>query len=114
MTDTREMSLGGRTFAVPRLPLETTMIVYPECRRLTIAGLVDRAQRAGGVLDVDEAQMKEVVEIAFLCAKAAEPELTREAFLALPISPPELLDAFFVARYQTGAWLPPEAAPGEE
>lgn len=114
MTETRDMKLGGRTFAVPALPLETTMVVYPLCRKLATGGLVDRAQRSGGVLDVSKEEMSEVVEVAFLCAQAADPALSREAFLALPVTPPELLDAFFVARYQTGAWLAPEDAPSGE
>lgn len=114
MTEPRDMKLGGRTFAVPALPLKTTMVVYPLCRKLTIGGLIDRAQRSGGVLDVSAEEMADVVEVAFLCAQAADPALSREAFEALPITPPELLDAFFVARYQTGAWLAPEAAPSGE
>lgn len=111
MTDTRDMTLGGRTFAVPRLPLKATMRVYPLCRKLTVNGLVDRCAAAGGVLDCSEEEMAEVAEIAFLCAASAEDGLTQEVFDALPISPPELLDAFFTARYQTGAWVAPEAKP---
>lgn len=114
MTEPRDLKMGGRTFVVPALPLKTTMIVYPMCRKLTNDGLVDRAQLQGGILDVSAEQMEEVVQIAFLCAQAADPGLTREAFEVLPVSPPELLDAFFVARYQTGAWLAPEAAPTGE
>lgn len=111
MTDTRDMILAGRTYVVPRLSLKATMKVYPLCRKLTVNGLVDRCAAAGGVLDCSEEEMAEVAEIAFLCASAAEEGLTQEMFEALAISPPELLDAFFTARYQTGAWVAPEAKP---
>src|SRR4051812_25632767 len=108
MADPRTLTLAGRTFTVPPLPLKATMVVYPICRRLTIAGLVERAMANGGALEVDEAEMADIVELAFRCAQAAEPALTRDDFETLPITPPELLDAFLVARYQTGAWVPPQ------
>lgn len=109
----RPVTLGGRTFVVPPLPLRSTMVAYPICRKLTLANLLERCMAAGNVLDVDEGEMADVVELAFCCAQAAEPELSREEFEALPVSPPELLDAFLVARYQTGAWVPPTAQEGD-
>ena len=119
MIETREMKLADRTFNVPMLPFKVTRRVYPLCRRLTTQGLVDRAIASNGVLDVDEQGMDDVAEVVFLCAQAADWEFTREQFELLPISPPELLDAFMVARYQTGAWREVAqdvdgAAPGEE
>ena len=111
MTDTREMKLGGRTFAVPALPLKVTMKVYPLCRKLTLAGLVTRSVAAGAFAVTDEQEMADVAEVAFLCCQAADWSLTRADFEALPIEPLELIDAFLIARYQTGGWLPPEANP---
>lgn len=114
MTDTRDMILGGQTFAVPRLPLRATRKVYPLCRKLSVQGLLDRCAQSGGVLECSEEELADVAEIAFLCASAADETLTREAFETLAISPPELLDAFLVARYQTGAWVDPAAQPEGE
>jgi hypothetical protein len=48
MADPRTLTLAGRTFTVPPLPLKATMVVYPICRRLTIAGLV-REHRYDGL-----------------------------------------------------------------
>lgn len=118
MTEPRALDMGGRTFTVPALPLRVTMAVYPIIRSLSgdEDGLIVRAKKNGS-LEVDAEEMAQVVEVAFLCARAADPSLTREDFEALPITPPELLDAFLVARYQTGAWIAPtpggEDTPGE-
>lgn len=116
MTETRDLKMGGRTFAVPALPLRLTMAVYPIIRGLSgEEGLVARAQRNNGSLEVDAEEMAQVVEVAFICAQAADPELTRDTFEALPITPPELLDAFLIARYQTGAWIaPPPVQEGDD
>ena len=116
----RDIVLGGTVFSVPRLPLRVTREVYPICRKLAVGGLVERAIEGRGVLDATRDEMDDLIEIAFLSAKAADPTLTREAFEAMPVSPPELLDAYFQIRYQTGGWVPPELvaeandAPGED
>ena len=127
MNETRDITLGGRVFAVPPLPLRINKAAYPLCRKLTDAGLIDRAITAGGVLVCSTDEMAELAEIAFLAAIAAEGVLardgrmqaaniiTRAAFDDLPVLPQELLDAFFIARYQTGAWVPIDpAGPKDE
>lgn len=112
MTETRTIILGARDFTVPALPLRFNMKAYPLCRKLTNAGLIDRAMEAKGVLDVTEAEMADLVELAFLGVSASESAISRADFEALPVTPPELLDAFFLLRYQTGGWTP-VAASGE-
>lgn len=114
MSDPRDITLGGRTFAVPALPLRANIKAYPLCVKLTNASLVDRALASRGVLDISEDELTDLAALAYLGAAAAEPGLSRDEFDALAITPLELLDAFFGLRYQTGAWVErPPAGEGE-
>ena len=109
MSDTRTITLGGMAFTVPALPFRINRRAYPLCRKLTAAGLIERALAASGSLDCTAEEMDDLGELAFLAASAADKTLTRDAFDDLPVAPPELLDAFIAIRYQTGAWVAQEA-----
>lgn len=113
MTETLEMTLGGRTFAVPRLPLGVNRVVYPLCRELCLqGGLLDRLIKSPGglTLAITSDDIDALIGIVFPCAELADPELTRQEFNGMPITPMELFDAFFsVIRYQTGMWAPVKA-----
>lgn len=114
MAETRPISLGGRAFDVPPLPLGVTMLVYPICQRLTNAGLPERLN-SGEPLQLSAEEIADLTETAFQVAHAADDTLDTKAFLALPVTPPELFEAFFVARFQCGGWRVAEGgdAPGE-
>jgi hypothetical protein len=106
MTDTRRIKLGGQAFDVPALPLRLNMKAYPLCRKLGAAGLIERIAASGGQLDCTADEMVDLVELTFLGVTAADPTVKRETFDELTVTPPELLDAFLVLRYQTGGWVP--------
>ncbi len=114
MTDTRDIVLGGRTFEVPRLPLGVNIKAYPLLRKVNNNGLFERWHAPDG--GPTEEDMADIALVGFLCAKAADPALTREEFDALPIAPHELFDTLIVARFQSGAWVEatPSAADGED
>lgn len=112
MTEPRTITLAGQQIDVPALPLRLNMIAYPLCRGLTNGGLLQRIAEAAGAVDCTAEEMADLAELAFIGAKAADPALEREAFDEWPITPPELLDAFFGIRYQTGGWV--AATLGEE
>jgi hypothetical protein len=112
MTDTRPVTLGGRTFGVPPLPLRLNMKAYPLCRTLSAGSLLDRIAAAGGGLDCTEEEMADLAELAFLAASAGDADLERATFDELPVLPSELINAFFLMRYQSGGWVP-MAAPEE-
>lgn len=114
MTETRPMTLGGRTFDVPALPLRLNMKAYPLCRKLGAAGLIERIAASGGSLDCSEDEMADLVDLAFLGVSAADPSIDRAAFEELPVAPPQLLDAFFVLRYQSGGWVPATPTEGDD
>jgi len=106
-----DITLAGRVFSVPPLPLRWNREVYPLCARLTAAGLLDRLG-PGGTLALTADDIDALAEIAFWGASAADSTLTRDEFEALPIAPTELVDAFILIRVQTGGWLmvPSQAA----
>jgi len=109
----RTITLAGVAYAVPELPLGINMQVYPICARLTTGGLIDRCIEGGGNLVCTPEEMADLAEIAFQAARAAGAQETREEFDRLPITPPELLNAFFEIRIQTGAWTVAEPAGGD-
>lgn len=112
----RPISLGGRIFDVPPLPLGVTIFVYPICRRLS--GAIERLFSAAGgdELQLTAEEMGDLTELAFQGARVADPDLDAQAFLALPVTPPELFAAFFAMRVQCGGWrsLNEEDAPAGE
>lgn len=115
----RDIVLGDRTFSVPPLPIRINRVVYPICRKLVMDDLLKRCIDAGGELVATSEELDQLIQIAFLAASAADSTVTQEQFDQLAITPPQLLDAFFLLRYQTGAWVEvPSAsaplAPGED
>jgi hypothetical protein len=110
MGEARTITLGGREFDVPPLPLGISMLVYPMCQRLTRAGLAQRLLNPAE-LEVTDDEVAALAEIAFQAAHAADPTLEVKDFLALPVTPPELYAAFFIMRIQCGGW---RAADGTE
>lgn len=111
--DEREIRLGGRVFNVPRLPLGVSMLVYPVCQRLTNGGLAERLLRRDTALEITDAEAADLIDVAFQLAHAVDDGLDPKAFLAMTVTPPELFDAFFVARTQCGGWRAQAVGAGD-
>lgn len=107
---TRTMKLGDHTFDVPPLPLRIGKFAYPIAFRLTREGFVDRLLASTDAVDVTGQDFNDLVELALLGVQAAGSEMTREQIEdhAIPIT--DLVDAFFLMRFQTGVWQPVEPA----
>ncbi|MCW1984991.1 UNVERIFIED_ORG: hypothetical protein M2348_000702 [Sphingomonas sp. R1F5B] len=113
MSNTRTIILADREFAVPPLPIRINRLVYPIVRELSAVPtdeaadcFLRRLANSQGSIDaVTDAEWSQLIELAFLAATAADQAMTREQFDTLPITPPELLAAFFPVRLQTGAWV---------
>jgi len=106
MGETRTITLGDREFAVPMFPLRVNRKAYPLCRKLTNGAIVEQAVAAGGALACTDEQMEDLASLCFMAANAADPLLSEEQFDELLITPPQMLDAFFTIRFQTGGWTP--------
>lgn len=111
MGNTRTITLVGSPIEVPMLPIRYNKIAYPLCQKLMKAKVLERVLRGKGQVELTTEEMDDLIEIAFAAVQAANPRVTREEFDNWPISPPELVDAFFLIRYQTGAWI--EVLPQE-
>lgn len=110
MSETMPLALGERSFDVPRLPLGVTLTVYPICRRLSRAGV---AERIIADEDITDEERGDLVEIACHLAHAMDETIDAKAFLALPVTPPQLNAAFFIARIQCGGWTRLEDGDGQ-
>ncbi|HWG07236.1 MAG TPA: hypothetical protein VG271_19710 [Beijerinckiaceae bacterium] len=101
LTDAVVVTLAGRSFHVPVLPLRQT---------IKIAALAPKLGRyAEG--DVTEEQMLDIATIVHVALTRAYPTLTFEAFLDLPITFEDLWRAAPIILRQTRALA--EAQPGE-
>jgi hypothetical protein len=107
MTETRDLVLGGRTFAVPRFPLGMTLKFYPLLRKLANNGFLTRWLDPNDI--PSDQDMTDLSTVLFAAAQLGDPTLTPDAFDALPASPSELFDALLIARYQSGGWVPAAA-----
>jgi hypothetical protein len=121
--------LADRTFELRRFTLRENARAYPLACQLVAGGVIDRwleameralaavasagrgepASTASSAWMVSEEEMGQMADLVFMACRAADAELTREAFDELAISPRELIGAFFEARYCTGVWIRPEA-----
>jgi len=110
MSDIRTITLAGRTFDVPPLPLRVNMAAYPICQRLSNGSLIQKfteavvSDAAFSSVAISAEEMEDLATLAFLGASTADRDLTRDAFDDLPINPGELIEAFYSMRYQTGVW----------
>jgi len=106
------IQLGDRTFAVPRLPFKYGREIYPICQKLSNDGFPERimGKFEGDTfvppppLQVTDEEMMQLGRIAFMACQAADPELNSSAFEEMPITPPQLFDAFFAIRKACGGW----------
>lgn len=98
------IEIGDSTYNVPRLPFKVSRTVYPLCQRLSNAELPMRLVLPKEPLSLTDEEMDDLGKIAFLACKAADPGLTQEAFDNMPITPPQLFDAFFAIRKACGGW----------
>ena len=114
MSEIRTITLGGKAFAVPPLPLRANRVVYPLCRKLTAAGVIERCIEAEGSLDCTTDEIDDLAEIIYQSITTGLIPPSRDEFNALPIEPGELLDAFFAIRYQTGGWISAPAQPDKD
>lgn len=102
--ETWDIELGDNVYTVPRLPFKFSMKVYPICQRLSNAGMAERIVMPKEPLALTDSEVDDLGALAFLLCSAAETNMTKEAFDEIPITPPQLFDAFFAARKACGGW----------
>ena len=102
--DTRKVMLGGEVFLVPILAAKQNKIIDPLILRLLPIFAKWNDDREGALAQLGGEQYDDLLEIAFVAITRAQPEITREKFLDLPITLPELIAAFSLIAGQTGVF----------
>ena len=97
----RSLRLGDLDLMIPPLPLRLNVKAYPIVVQLMQAGFVDRLVGSGDSVIVTGEDFEALVQLAGLATEAAglSIDITDQA---VPL--PDLIEAFFVMRLQTGAW----------
>lgn len=118
--DAPVVTLAGREWFVPVLAMRQARVVVPGLMRLMplLGELQSGEPRA--MAKLGEAEFDDIVTVVHAALTRAYPDLSREDFLDLSISTPELIGALGVVTKQTGFFRPAPAgetqageAPGE-
>jgi hypothetical protein len=103
------VTLAGREWFVPVLAMRQARIVVPALMRLmpVLQNLQNGATM--GVAQLSQADYDAILDVVHAALTRAYPRLTRDEFLDLPASTPELIAALAVVTRQTGFFKPAEA-----
>lgn len=103
------VTLAGREWFVPVLAMRQARIVVPALMRLmpVLQNLQNGATM--GVAQLSQADYDAILDVVHAALTRAYPRLTRDEFLDLPASTPELIAALAVVTRQTGFFKPVEA-----
>ena len=91
--ETFEVSLAGRRWALPHLQFRAIKKIQPALFRL-YAELGGAAMTTASVAQLSETQLDRLAEAIWLALAQVDPDLSREAFLDMPFSVGELMQAF--------------------
>ena len=112
------VSLGGRRWALPHLPFRAIKKIQPALFQV-YAELGGAAISTASVAQLSEAQLDRLAEATYQAIASVDPDLSREAFLDLPFSVSELMQAFPSIAKAAGLRAArsidshPQEAPGE-
>jgi hypothetical protein len=91
--ETFAITLAGRRWALPHLPFRAIKKIQPVLFQ-TYSELGGAAISTARIAEVSEAQLDRLAEATYLAIAHVDPDLTRDAFLDLPFSVGELMQAF--------------------
>ncbi|MEI7669244.1 MAG: hypothetical protein WCJ33_04095 [Pseudomonadota bacterium] len=95
-----KITLGNKEWFVPVLVAKQNKIIDPIIIKLlpTFANL----KNGNNFLQISEQEYNDLLEISYIAIIREHKEMTREKFLEMPITLPELINAFSVIAQQTG------------
>jgi len=102
------VTLAGREWFVPVLAMRQARIVVPALMRLMPVLQNLQNGTAEGVAQLAEVDYDAILDVVHAALTRAYPRLTRDEFLDLPASTPELIAALAVVTRQTGFFKPAE------
>ncbi len=116
INDALTIQLGGKEWLIPMLAAKQNKIIDPLILSLLPIFSEWQNDKAVALSKLGAEQYEDLQEIAFVAIGRAEPNLKHEQFLDLPITLPELINAFSIIAQQTGVFqkvTTEEKNPGE-
>ena len=102
------VTLAGREWFVPVLAMRQARVVVPALMRL-MPVLQNLQSGMESAAQLSQADYDAILDVVHAALTRAYPRLTRDEFLDLPASTPELIAALAVVTRQTGFFKPAEA-----
>jgi hypothetical protein len=100
------VTLAGREWFVPALAMRQARIVVPALMRLMPVLQNLQSGATEGAAQLSENDYDAILDVVHAALTRAYPRLTRDEFLDLPASTPELIAALAVVTRQTGFFTP--------
>lgn len=111
-----QVMLAGKTWRIPMLAARQNRIIDPLILGLLPVFAQWQDDKSGALAKLGHQQYEALLEIAYVALTRDTPELTREQFMDMPVTLPELIEAFSVIAQQTGVFQKigqGEMTPGE-
>ena len=109
--DAPKIELGGKSWSVPILAARQNRIIDPLILSLLPIFTEWQVDRASALTKLTGSLYESLQEICYQAIRRAQPDVTRDQFLDLPVTLPELIAAFPVIAKQTGVFV--RSTPGE-
>ena len=103
------VTLAGREWFVPVLAMRQARVVVPALMRLMPVLQNLQSGATEGAAQLSEKDYDAILDVVHAALTRAYPRLTRDEFLDIPASTPELIAALAVVTRQTGFFKPAEA-----
>jgi hypothetical protein len=107
------IALAGREWFVPTLAMRQARVVVPGLMRLMPVLQALQGGEISSMAQLSQESFDAIVDVVHAALTRAYPLLSREEFLDMPASTPELVAALTVVTRQTGFFKPGDTA-GEE
>ncbi len=104
------VTLAGREWFVPVLAMRQARVVVPALMRLMPVLRDMQSGEPAAMARLSSEDYDAIIAVVHSALTRAYPDLSREAFLDLPASTPELVAALGVVTRQTGFFKPADAA----
>lgn len=111
-----QVRLAGKAWRIPMLAARQNRIIDPLILGLLPVFAQWQDDKSGALAKLGNQQYEALLEIAYVALTRDTPELTREQFMDMPVTLPELIEAFSVIAQQTGVFQKTgegEMTPGE-
>lgn len=107
----QDIVLAGKKWQIPMLSARQNRLIDPLILGLLPVFAAWQEDKERALTMINQQQYDALLDIAFYSLSRSHPQVTRDAFMDLPITLPELVAAFAVIAGQTGIFA--RGRPGE-